>query len=93
MYRLVVDAEADEQIDALPYEALLPLAELFDVLTITPWNGDSINESNPNAPLRAWAVGSAGLLTYLILEDQQRVDVVRVVWVGWVLLVSALRGV
>ena len=53
MYRLVFDAEADEQIDTLPYDALLPLAELFDVLTVTPWNGDSINESNPAAPLRA----------------------------------------
>jgi hypothetical protein len=82
VYRLVVDAEADEQIDALPYEALLPLAELFDALTITPWNGDPIKGSNPDAPLRVWTFGSAGLVTYLVLEDQQRVDVVRVVWVG-----------
>jgi hypothetical protein len=27
MYRIVLDEETDEQIDALPYEALRPLAE------------------------------------------------------------------
>jgi hypothetical protein len=82
VYRLFVDAEADEQIDALPYEALLPLAEVFDILTIAPWNGDPINDENPAGPLRVWAFGGAGLVSYLILEDQQRVHVVRVVWVG-----------
>lgn len=47
MYRIVVDQETEEQIDALSYEALAPLAELLDVLTIAPWNGDPINNSNP----------------------------------------------
>jgi hypothetical protein len=39
-------------------------------------------DDNPDAPLRSWPFGRAGLLTYLILEDQQRVDLIRVVWVG-----------
>ncbi|MGH3975556.1 MAG: hypothetical protein ACRDS9_19830 [Pseudonocardiaceae bacterium] len=82
MYRIVVDQETEEQIDALPYEALAPLAELLDVLTIAPWNGDPINNSNPGGPLRMWPFGIAGILTYLILEDQRRVDLVRVVWVS-----------
>lgn len=47
MYRIVVDQETGEQIDALPYEALVPLADLLDVLTIAPWNGDPINNSHP----------------------------------------------
>ena len=82
MYRIVLDEETEAQIEALPYEALAPLAELLDVLSLTPWNGDPLNDASPDAPLRSWAFGRAGLLTYLILEDQQRVDLIRVVWVG-----------
>ena len=43
MYRIVLDEETEAQIDALPYEALAPLAGLLDVLPITPWNGDALN--------------------------------------------------
>ncbi|MFZ0118902.1 MAG: hypothetical protein WAN20_06930 [Pseudonocardiaceae bacterium] len=82
MYRIVVDQETGEQIDALPYEALVPLADLLDVLTIAPWNGDPINNSHPGGPLRMWPFGVAGILTCLILEDQRRVDLIRVVWVS-----------
>lgn len=81
MYRIVLDEETEAQIEALPYEALAPLAELLDVLTVAPWNGESLNDAKPDAPLRAWAFGRFGLLTYLIFEDQQRVDLIRVVWV------------
>jgi hypothetical protein len=82
VYRIVLDEETEAQIDALPFEALVPLAHLLDVLSMTPWNGDALNADNPDAPLRSWPFGRAGLLTYLILEDQQRVDLIRVVWVG-----------
>ena len=82
MYRIVLDEETEAQIDALPYEALAPLAALLDVLSITPWNGDALNADKPDAPLRSWPFGRAGLLMYLILEDQQRVDLIRVVWVA-----------
>ncbi len=82
MYPIVLDEETEAQIEALPYEALAPVAELLDVLSLTPWNGDPLNDANPDALLRSWAFGRAGLLTYLILEDQQRVDLIRVVWVG-----------
>jgi hypothetical protein len=58
------------------------LAELLDGLTVAPWNGESLNDARPDAPLRAWPFGRLGLLTYLIFEDQQRVDLIRVVWVA-----------
>lgn len=60
MYRIVLDEETEEQIDAPPYEALAPLAELLDVLTIAPWNGDPINNSNPGGPLRMWPLRQRG---------------------------------
>jgi hypothetical protein len=82
VYRIVLDEETEAQIDALPYEALAPLAALLDVLSIMPWNGDALNADKPDAPLRSRPFGRAGLLMYLILEDQQRVDLIRVVWVA-----------
>jgi hypothetical protein len=39
----------------------------------------SLNSDNPDGPVRLQSVGR-GLVTYLILEDQQRVDVIDVVW-------------
>ena len=80
MYRIVLDEETEAQIEALPYEALAPLADLLDVLSLTPWNGDAL-DANPDAPLRS-GLRSSRALTYLILEDQQRVDLIRVVWVA-----------
>jgi hypothetical protein len=82
VYRIVLDHETEEQISALPYEALAPLAEVLDVIALAPWNGDPLNRDKPDTRLRTWPFGRAGLLTYLIFDDQQRVDLIRVVWVA-----------
>jgi len=34
LYRIVLDEETETQIEALPYEALVPLAHLLDVLSL-----------------------------------------------------------
>ncbi len=47
-----------------------------------PWNGDPVHKDNPDGAVRAHAFGRVGLMTYLILEDQRRVDVLIVQWVG-----------
>lgn len=82
MYELVVHAEALEQIAALPYDALNSYAELLGVIELVPWNGDPINAANPDGAVRVLAFGAngQGLVTYLVLEEQQRVDVLRVLW-------------
>jgi hypothetical protein len=53
-------------------------------LEVAPWGGDSLNDDNPDAPVRSLAFGPAhqGLVTYLILERQRRVDVLDVLWLG-----------
>lgn len=79
MYLIVTYDEAADQIDALPVEGLLAYAQLLDVLQLTPWNGPSINSQNPNGAVRLWAF-ARGMVTYLILEDQRRVDIIKVVW-------------
>ena len=82
MYLVDTRGEAMEQIEALPAKALVPLAEALVVLRIIPWNGDSINESNPEAPVRTLPFGGLGLITYLVVEAERQVDVLRVQWLG-----------
>jgi len=79
VYCIVTYDEAEEQIAAMPVEGLLAYAQLLDVLQLTPWNGPSINSNNPDGAVRQWPFGG-GIATYLILEDEQRVDIIDVLW-------------
>jgi len=84
MYRVRTYEEAQATLDALPIEVLAGYVGAFDVLELTPWNGAPLNEANPHGAVRQLVFGpeSRGIVTYLILEDQQRVDVLRVQWAG-----------
>jgi hypothetical protein len=42
--------------------------------------GEPINQQNPDGKVRVLLFGAAGLVTYLILEDQRQVDVLDVIW-------------
>lgn len=79
-YEIDVDPGAQEQILALPAHALPQLADAMAMLELTPWNGASVNKSNPDGTVRTLPFGAAGMITYLILDDQQRVDVLDVLW-------------
>lgn len=74
------DPVAQDQIDALPDEALGYLAELFTLLETAPWTGRSANPSNPDANMLTMPFGERGLITYLVLERTREVYVVRVQW-------------
>jgi hypothetical protein len=82
LYRVTTDARSQPQIDALPSDALGSLAEVRVLLEVSPWAGDSLKDDNPDAPVRSFAFGSTrqGLITYLILDSQRRVDVLDVLW-------------
>ena len=84
MYSLETGNEAGAQVAALPPEALAPYAELRALLAVAPWSGDSLNSQRPDAPVRTHVFGghSQGLVTYLVVEDQRRVAVLRVHWAG-----------
>lgn len=84
MYRVITDEQSQPQIDALPPDALVPFAEARVVLEVAPWGGDSLNDNNPDAPVRSLAFDLAhqGLVAYLILERQRRADVLDVLWMG-----------
>ena len=84
MYRIRTYPEAQAAVAALPDAALVGYAEVRAVLALVPWNGDPLNEANPDAEVRQMVFGpdDKGLVIYLILERDQRVDVLRVIWVG-----------
>lgn len=80
MYRLNLDPVAEEQIKAIPEESLGPLAELFTLLETAPWSGRPFNPANPRANMLTHAFGERGLATYLVLEEQREVHLLRIEW-------------
>jgi hypothetical protein len=81
-YSLDVDPAAQGQIAALPSWALPALAEAFSVLRLVPWNGHSANPNNPDGAVRMLPFLGPGLITYPILEDRRRVDILMISWAG-----------
>lgn len=59
MYRVTTDEQSQPQIDALPPDVLAPFAEAH----VAPWGGDSLNDDNPDAPVRSLAFGPAPKFT------------------------------
>jgi hypothetical protein len=82
VYRVETDEQAQEQVDALPAEALAAYAELRVMLETAPWNGRPYHRENPRGAVRAQPFATYGLAVYLILEDRRRVDVLLVQWLG-----------
>ena len=82
MYKLDIDPVARDQLNAVPAGELNALADLFAMLELTPWNGQPQNKDNPDGAVRRVLFGDWGIVVYLILDDQRRVDVLQVVWAG-----------
>ena len=81
-YPLDIDPAARAQIQALPLAGVDALAEAMTVLLLVPERGESINAANPDGGVYQLAFGDGrGLITYLLLTDQNRVDVLIVTWV------------
>lgn len=81
-YLVVLDPVAQEDVEALPRWARPAVTEALVVLEEVPWNGRLVNEANPDGAVRQFLFGpeGAGTLTYLIVEDDRRVDVLTVSW-------------
>jgi len=84
MYSVEPYPEVRDHIAALPSDARAGYDDAVKVMELVPWNGKPINEDNPDAQVRqlVFDPDGDGMVTYLILEDQQRVDVLQVTWVG-----------
>lgn len=84
MYDVTTDEQSQPQIDALPAAALPFLAEARAALEVAPWNGDPLDADRPDAPVRTmlFGPGRQGLITYLILDELRRVDILKVLWLS-----------
>jgi hypothetical protein len=80
VFKLIIDPVAEEQIAALPDHALRPLAELLALLETAPWSGDPYNSKNPRANMLTHPFGERGLATYVVLDRQLEVYLVRIEW-------------
>ncbi|CCH33526.1 hypothetical protein ABZ816_23020 [Actinosynnema sp. NPDC047251] len=83
-YTLDVDPDARAQIRALPPEGAIALVEAFEVLSLVPERGEPANARNPTGGLYHLPFGDGrGLITYLLLTTQGRVDVLVVTRVSF----------
>ena len=85
MYDVTTDERSQPQIEALPADGLAPFAEVRAALEVAPWStGDSLNDEHPEAPVRSVVFGAEGqgMVTYLVVERQRRVDVLDVTWLS-----------
>jgi hypothetical protein len=82
-YRTVTDPQVRAQIRALPAEVLPALADAMGVLRLTSWNGRPYNAVDPDSWMRQLDFADdRGFITYLVLDDQDWVDVLNVTWLG-----------
>lgn len=84
MYKIEVYPDARDQMAGLSTLAQNKLSEALEVIELVPWNGQPVNKQNPDGALRQFLFGpfGAGMVTYLVLEDQRQVHVVKVMWAG-----------
>jgi hypothetical protein len=84
VYSVEWEQHALEEAAALPSQAFPYYAELMTLLEVAPWGGDAYDRRRPDTNMRTHAFGGhgEGLMTYLILDDQRRVVVLRVLWIG-----------
>ena len=81
MYRVNLLDEARDAIAGIPPNALKALAELMNLLAIQPYAGRLYGA--PGSDLRTIAVADGRVLAvWLVLEDQQRVEILRLLWLG-----------
>jgi hypothetical protein len=84
VYSVESEQHALDQVAALPAEALPHYAELMTVLETAPWGGEAYDRQRPDGNMRTSLFGQRGqeMVIYLILDDQRRVVVLRVLWAG-----------
>lgn len=82
-YTIRIYPEVQAAIGFLPAAGRHALAEAYTVLELTPWESPSVNPvANAGGQLRTLSFGpaGAGLLTYLILERDNEVHLVSLLW-------------
>jgi hypothetical protein len=83
VYRIVTDERVQHQLDALPPAALNAYLELRSTLETVPHNGRPLNPAKPDG-VRTFSFGphGEGLVYYLVLDFEDRVEILDVKWLG-----------
>ncbi|TLW89229.1 hypothetical protein FFT09_22630 [Saccharomonospora piscinae] len=83
VYRIVVDERVQAQLDALPAEALSAYLELRSTLETVPSSGRPLHPAKPHGVLTfVFGPHGEGLVFYLVLDFDERVEVLDVRWLG-----------
>ncbi len=82
MYCVIDDDQVQEQVAALPAEALSGYAEARTLLEVAPWSGNPYRKEKPEGPMRTLTFGSSGAVVYLILDQPREVHILLVQWIG-----------
>jgi plasmid stabilization system protein ParE len=81
VYEVTFSDEATAGAAALPQHARKALADLVELLAVDPEVGRPYR--GPSSDLRTIATAAGELLVvWLVLETQQRVEVLRLLWLG-----------
>lgn len=83
MYRIVTDERVDAQLASLPPTAANAYLELRATLELVPDNGQPLHPAKPDG-IRTFSFGphGEGLVYYLIMEFDERVEILDVRWFG-----------
>jgi hypothetical protein len=79
MASVKIPPEVAEALERVPIEALASYAELLTALELDRWFIDSRGDAPPGN-MRTRAFGTAGMLTYFVLEETREVVLVQLVW-------------
>ena len=83
MYRVITDELVQQQINALPAEALASVAELRTLLEVHPWSGRPLHRKNPHGVQTiVFGPDAQGIAYYLVLDDQRQGALLTVSWLG-----------
>ncbi|GAA3442726.1 hypothetical protein [Planomonospora venezuelensis] len=82
MYSVELDPIAQQQAEALPTTAITAFLELRAALELQPGSGEPLAANNPKANMLTHTFGSAGMITYFVVEHLRLVYIVRVHWLG-----------
>lgn len=81
-YQLDLTDEVWHYLLTLPKDGRDLVSDALRVLELVPWNGPALYADKPDSPLRRLTFGppGAGFVVYQIVEHDDRVDVLQLVW-------------
>jgi len=79
------DDDIVEQVRSLPSDARRVFEELCTVVALVPWQSEPAAHDNPDGQVRFVSfttTAGSGFVYFLILEDEHRVDLLELIWIG-----------